>query len=399
MAEVAGTLEGIVGDAGVLEQVAAEASVWRRQFHAAPELRYEEHATSAFIAEKLRAFGFDRVETGIGKTGVVGVLAGRRAGPGRNVGLRADMDALPIHEANDVAHKSRHTGIMHACGHDGHSATLLAAARYLSVDRDFAGTAVFIFQPAEEGGAGGKAMIEDGLFERFDVDEVYGLHNMPNLALGKFSTTVGPVTSASDRFTIDIEGRGSHASRPQEGVDTVIVGTQIVNALQTIVSRNVHPHESAVVSITMFHAGETDNVIPQKAQLRGTVRTFNPDIQDMVEARMKDVVAGIAGTFGATAKLHYLRDYPVTLNHPENTAHAVRIARSLVGPDRVVDNMKPVMGGEDFSFMLQKKPGAFVFFGNGPSFGLHTPQYDFNDKAISHGAAFWIRLVQDRTVL
>ncbi|MFJ1299146.1 amidohydrolase [Pseudomonadota bacterium AL_CKDN230030165-1A_HGKHYDSX7] len=210
---------------------------------------------------------------------------------------------------------------------------------------------------------------------------------------------VGPVTSASDRFTIEIEGRGSHASRPQEGVDTLIVGTQIVNALQTIVSRNVHPHESAVVSVTMFHAGETDNVIPQRAQLRGTVRTFNPKIQDLVQTRMAQVIEGIASTYGATARLDYLRDYPVTLNHPEQTAHAVRIARALVGHDQVEPAMKPVMGGEDFSFMLQEKPGAFLFFGNGPSSGLHTPQYDFNDQAIGHGAAFWVRLVQDRTAL
>lgn len=384
---------------GSLEQAIAEAGVWRRRFHACPELRYEEHETAAFIAEKLREFGFDRVETGIGKTGVVGLLKGRRPGPGRHVGLRADMDALPIREANQVEHRSRNEGVMHACGHDGHSATLLAAARHLSVQRDFAGSAVFVFQPAEEGGAGGKAMIEDGLFTRFEVDEVYGLHNMPHLALGRFSTTVGAVTSASDRFTIDIEGRGSHASRPQEGVDTLLVGTQIVNALQTIVARNVHPHESAVVSVTMFHAGETDNVIPQKAQLRGTVRTFNGKIQDLVETRMNQVVQGIASTYGASAKVHYLRDYPVTLNHPEQTAHAVRIARELAGHDQVEAAMKPVMGGEDFSFMLQEKPGAFLFFGNGPSSGLHTPQYDFNDQAISHGAAFWVRLVQDRTAL
>ena len=382
-----------------LEQAIAEAGVWRRRFHACPELRYEEHETAAFIADKLREFGFDRVETGIGKTGVVGLLRGARPGPGRHVGLRADMDALPIREVNEVEHKSRNVGVMHACGHDGHSATLLAAARHLSVARDFAGSAVFIFQPAEEGGAGGKAMIDDGLFTRFDVDEVYGLHNMPHLALGRFSTTVGPVTSASDRFTIEIEGRGSHASRPQEGVDTLIVGTQIVNALQTIVSRNVHPHESAVVSVTMFHAGETDNVIPQRAQLRGTVRTFNPKIQDLVQSRMAQVIEGIASTYGATARLDYLRDYPVTLNHPDQTAHAVRIARELVGHDQVEAAMKPVMGGEDFSFMLQEKPGAFLFFGNGPSSGLHTPQYDFNDQAIGHGAAFWVRLVQDRTAL
>ncbi|QEI07878.1 amidohydrolase [Pigmentiphaga aceris] len=380
-----------------LDDAVTEAGVWRRHFHATPELRYEEHATAAFIADKLRAFGFDRVETGIGKTGVVGLLKGKRSGPGRNVGLRADMDALPILEANEVAHKSTNIGVMHACGHDGHSASLLAAARYLSVSRDFAGSAVFIFQPAEEGGAGGKAMIEDGLFDRFEVDEVYGLHNMPNLALGKFSTTVGPVTSASDRFAIEIEGRGSHASRPQEGIDTVIVGTQIVNALQTIVSRNVHPHESAVVSVTMFQAGQTDNVIPQTALLRGTVRTFNPAVQDLVERRLKEVVTGVAGLFGAQATVTYLRDYPVTFNHAESTAHAVRIAQGLVGAASVEAAMKPVMGGEDFSFMLQKKPGAFVFFGNGPSSGLHTPTYDFNDQAIASAAAFWVRLVQDRT--
>lgn len=382
-----------------LSDIAIKAGEWRRHLHSQPELRYEEEQTAAFVAEKLRSFGFDRVEDGIGKTGVVGVIKGNKAGPGRNIGLRADMDALPILEKNEFDHKSRNDGIMHACGHDGHSASLLAAAQYLAENRDFAGSAVFIFQPAEEGGAGAKAMIDDGLFQRFDVDEVYGMHNLPNLALGSFSTAVGPVTSNADRFAIHVEGRGSHASRPQEGVDTVVVAVHIINALQTIVSRNVHPHESAVLSVTMVHAGETDNVIPQKAVLRGTVRTFKSDIQDLVERRLRETVQGVAAMHGGTATVEYLRDYPVTLNHPEQTQCAVEIAQGLVGKDNVEAAMKPVMGGEDFSFMLQEKPGAFVFFGNGPSAGLHTPHYDFNDHAIEHAAAFWIRMIQQRSVL
>lgn len=383
-----------------LEQIALEAAAWRQKIHAQPELRYEEHATAAFVAEKLAEFGLDRIETGIGGTGVVGLLTGRRTGPGRHIGLRADMDALPILEANkELPYVSTKPGVMHACGHDGHTASLLAAARFLAQERDFAGSVVFIFQPAEEGGAGGKAMIEDGLFERFTVDEVYGQHNLPNLALGRFSTTVGPVTSNSDRFSIVVEGRGSHASRPQEGIDTVLVGTQIVNALQTIVARNVHPHESAVVSVTVFQAGDTDNVIPQTALLRGTVRTFKPEIQDLVERRLKEVVTGTAALHGATATITYNRDYPVSINDPQATAHAVRIASELVGSENVEGAMKPVMGGEDFSFMLQKKPGAFVFFGNGPSAGLHNPHYNFNDSAIPHAAGFWVRLVQQRTTI
>lgn len=383
-----------------LEQIALEAAAWRQKIHAQPELRYEEHATAAFVAEKLVAFGLDRIETGIGGTGVVGLLKGRRPEPGRHIGLRADMDALPILEANTaLPYVSTTPGVMHACGHDGHTASLLAAARFLSQERDFAGSVVFIFQPAEEGGAGGKAMIEDGLFTRFTVDEVYGQHNLPNLALGRFSTTVGPVTSNSDRFTIALEGRGSHASRPQEGVDTVLVGTQIVNALQTIVARNVHPHESAVVSVTVFQAGDTDNVIPQTALLRGTVRTFKPEVQDLVERRLKEVVTGTAALHGATATITYTRDYPVSINDPQATAHAVRIASELVGRENVEGAMKPVMGGEDFSFMLQQKPGAFVFFGNGPSAGLHNPHYNFNDSAIPHAAGFWVRLVQQRTAI
>lgn len=385
--------------ASSLDDTLAQAGEWRRHIHSRPELRYEEVSTAAFIVEKLKSFGFDRVESGIGKTGVVGLLKGRRSGPGRHVGLRADMDALPIVEANEFPHKSQNHGVMHACGHDGHSATLLAAAHHLAQNRDFAGSAVFIFQPAEEGGAGGKAMIEDGLFKRFEVDEVYGLHNLPNLALGHFSTTVGPVTSNADRFAIEIEGRGSHASRPQEGVDTVIVATHIIMALQTIVSRNVHPHESAVLSVTMIQAGEADNVIPQKALLRGTVRTFKSDVQDLVERRLNETVAGVALVHGAQAKVTYTRDYPVTLNHPEQTAYAIKIAQDIAGMDKVEPAMKPVMGGEDFSFLLQEKPGAFLFFGNGATSGLHTPKYDFSDAAIATGAAFWIKLVQKRTAL
>jgi len=373
----------------------SDITAWRHDIHAHPELLYDVNRTAGIVADKLRSFGCDEVVTGIGRTGVVGVIHGNRAGEGgRVIGLRADMDALPIQEANDIPYKSTVPGKMHACGHDGHTAMLLGAARYLAETRNFAGTAVVIFQPAEEGGAGGKAMVQDGLMERFRVEEVYGMHNYPGLPVGQFALRAGPLMAAADRITIDIEGRGGHAARPHVSIDTVLVGAQIINAIQSIVSRNVDPLEAAVVSICVFQAGTTDNVIPQTAQLRGTARSLTPKVRDLLEERLREVVTGTAQLYGATAKLTYRRDYPVTRNHERQTAFAASVAAQVAGRERVDDQVAPVMGAEDFSFMLEARPGAFIFVGNGASAGLHHPAYDFNDETIPFGTSYWVKLVE-----
>ena len=370
-------------------------TAWRHDIHAHPELLYDVNRTAGIVADKLRSFGCDEVVTGIGRTGVVGVIHGNRAGEGgRVIGLRADMDALPIQEANDIPYKSTVPGKMHACGHDGHTAMLLGAARYLAETRNFNGTAVVIFQPAEEGGAGGKAMVQDGLMERFRVEEVYGMHNYPGLPVGEFALRAGPLMAAADRITIDIEGRGGHAARPHVSIDTVLVGAQIINAIQSIVSRNVDPLEAAVVSICVFQAGTTDNVIPQTAQLRGTARSLTPKVRDLLEGRLQQVVTGTAQLYGATAKLTYRRDYPITRNHDRQAAFAASVATQVAGRERVDDQVAPVMGAEDFSFMLEARPGAFIFVGNGASAGLHHPAYDFNDETIPFGTSYWVKLVE-----
>jgi hippurate hydrolase len=371
-------------------------TAWRRDLHAHPELLYDVHRTAETVAGKLKDFGCDEVVTGIGRTGVVGVIRGSRAGGEANkvIGLRADMDALPIEEATDKPYKSTVPGKMHACGHDGHTAMLLGAARYLAETRNFAGTAVVIFQPAEEGGAGGKAMINDGLMDRFGIEEVYGMHNYPGLPVGQFALRAGPLMAAADRLTIEIEGRGGHAARPHLSVDTVLVGAQIINQIQSIVARNVDPLHSAVISICMFEAGSTDNVIPQTALLRGTARSFDPQVQNLLERRLTDVVEGTARLYGATAKLTYKRDYPVTRNHERQAAFAATVAADVVGRERVDTDVAPVMGAEDFSFMLNARPGAFIFVGNGDSAGLHHPAYDFNDEAIPVGTSYWVKLVE-----
>ena len=372
-----------------------EITAWRRDLHAHPELLYDVHRTAGAVAEKLKSFGCDEVVTGIGRTGVVGVIHGSRAGEGaRVIGLRADMDALPIEEATDVPYKSTVPGKMHACGHDGHTAMLLGAARYLTETRNFSGTTIVIFQPAEEGGAGGKAMVEDGLMERFRIEEVYGMHNYPGLAVGEFALRPGPLMAAADRITIEIEGRGGHAARPHASIDTVLVGAQIINAVQSIVSRNVDPLEAAVISICVFQAGSTDNVIPQTALLRGTARSLTPKVRDQLETRLHDVVTGTARLHGASAKLTYRRDYPITRNHERQAAFAASVAKEVAGGERVNDQVAPVMGAEDFSFMLEARPGAFIFVGNGMSAGLHHPAYDFNDEAIPFGTSYWVKLVE-----
>jgi amidohydrolase len=383
----------------IVNRIAAlhsEITEWRRDIHAHPELLYDVHRTAATVADKLKAFGCDEVVTGLGRTGVVGVIRGRRADAeaGKVIGLRADMDALPIEEANDVPYKSTVPGKMHACGHDGHTSMLLGAAKYLAETRNFAGTAVMIFQPAEEGGAGGKAMVDDGLMDRFGIQEVYGMHNYPGIPLGQFAIRPGPLMASADRIMIDIEGVGGHAARPHFAVDTVLVGAQIINQLQSIVSRNVDPLESAVVSICMFQAGSTDNVIPQTAHLRGTARSLNPTVRDLLERRLHEVVEGTARLYGATAKLSYRRDYPVTRNHPRQVEFAASVASEVVGRERVDDAVAPVMGAEDFSFMLEARPGAFIFVGNGDSANLHHPKYDFNDEVIPVGTSYWVRLVE-----
>ena len=367
---------------------------WRRDIHRHPEILYEVHRTSAAVADKLRSFGIDEVATGIGRTGVVGVIKGRKSASGKVIGLRADMDALPLTEKTGKDYASTAPGKMHACGHDGHTAMLLGAARYLAETRNFDGTAVVIFQPAEEGGGGGKAMVEDGMMDRWNIQEVYGMHNMPGLAVGRFATRPGPLMASTDEFTIRVEGVGGHAAKPHTTVDPIVVGTAIVQALQTIVSRTVDPIESAVVSVTKFHAGEAHNIIAETAEVAGTVRTLKPEIRDLVEARLATVVASIAAAHGATATLHYDRNYPVTRNHPAETAFAAGVASAVVGEANVDADAPPVMGGEDFSYMLEARPGAFVFIGNGDTAGLHNPAYDFNDEAIPVGCSYWVRLVE-----
>lgn len=372
----------------------ADITAWRRDLHMHPELQYGVHRTAGSVADKLKAFGCDEVVTGLGRTGVVGVIRGRKSGSGKTIGLRADMDALPIEEANELPYKSTVPGKMHACGHDGHTAMLLGAARYLAETRNFSGTAVVIFQPAEEGGGGGKAMVDDGLMDRFGIEEVFGMHNYPGMPVGAFGIRPGPVMAAADALTIDIEGIGAHAARPHLGVDTVLVGAQIINALQSVVSRNVDPLKSAVVSICMFRAGNTDNVIPQTVQLRGTARSLAPEVRDMLEKRLPVVVESTAAAYGAKARLTYKRGYPVLVNHEKQTEFAASVAGQIAGQDKVDTALPPMMGAEDFSFMLNTRPGAFIWIGNGSSAGLHHPSYNFNDEAIPFGTSYWVKLVE-----
>jgi amidohydrolase len=374
--------------------LANEIAEWRHDLHAHPELMFDVTRTAGTVAEKLREFGCDEVVTGLGRTGVVGVIRGRKGNSDKAIGLRADMDALPIEEATGLPYKSTVPGKMHACGHDGHTAMLLGAARYLAETRNFAGNAVVIFQPAEEGGGGGKVMVDDGLMERFKIGEVYGMHNFPGLPVGQFALRSGPIMAAADHLSIDIEGKGGHAARPHLSVDTVLVGAQIINNIQSIVSRNVDPLESAVISICMFHAGNTDNVIPQTAQLRGTARTLSADVRDLLEKRLHEVVEGTAKVYGATATLKYRRGYPVVVNHAAQTDFAAKVAGEVAGKDKVDTDVAPVMGAEDFAFMLNARPGAFIFVGNGDSAGLHHPAYNFNDEAIPFGTSYWVKLVE-----
>ncbi len=369
---------------------------WRRHLHAHPELMYDVHGTAAFVAERLREFGCDEVATGLGRTGVVGVIKGQKAATGevRVIGLRADMDALPIEEATNLPYASKTPGKMHACGHDGHTAMLLGAARYLAETRNFAGDAVVIFQPAEEGGAGADAMIKDGLMDRFRIDQVYGMHNGPGLPVGSFAMRPGPIMAATDAIDIRIEGVGGHAARPHKCIDSVLVGAQLISALQSIVSRSVDPLEAAVISVCEFHAGNARNVIPQTAELKGTIRTLTPEVRDLIQQRVREVVAGIAQLTGAKIDLVYERGYPVVVNHAAQTDIARQVASEVAGESNV-HTVPPMMGAEDFAYMLEARPGAFIFCGNGDSAGLHHPAYNFNDDAIVFGTSYWIKLVEN----
>jgi amidohydrolase len=376
-----------------LADFADEITAWRRDMHAHPELLFEVHRTAGLVADRLRQFGCDEVATGIGRTGVVGVIRGRSAGS-RTIGLRADMDALPIEEQTGAPYKSQTPGLMHACGHDGHTAMLLGAAKYLAETRNFDGTVVVIFQPAEEGGGGGNEMVKDGMLERFGIQEVYGMHNWPGMPVGHFAIRRGPIMAAADRFEITIEGRGGHAAHPHKNVDSLLVGAQVVTALQTIVARNADPLDAAVISVCSFKAGDAFNVIPHFANLLGTVRTLTPDMRDLCEERLKAVTQNIAAAFGATATVNYMRGYPVTFNHDEQTDFMGKVA-AQVGFS-VDTTVLPQMGAEDFSYMLNQRPGAYIFMGNGDSAECHHPAYDFNDEAIPYGASLWAKIVEER---
>lgn len=377
--------------------LSSEVTTWRRDFHSHPEVLYDVARTAGIVAEKLRNFGCDEVVTGIGRTGVCGVIHGRTGGNGRVIGLRADMDALPIHEETNLPYGSKTPGKMHACGHDGHTAMLLGAAKHLCATREFDGTIVVIFQPAEEGGAGGKAMVDDGMMDRFSIQEVYGMHNLPGLAPGQFSLRPGPLMAATAQFKITVEGRGAHAAKPDEGIDPILTAAQMVTALQSIASRTVDPIKAVVVSVTMFHAGDAQNVIPQRAILQGTMRTLDADVREAAEARFKSIVEHTAKSFGAEAQLEFVRGYPATVNHLKETMFAADIARGIAGADGVDDDALPTMGGEDFSYMLEARPGAFIFIGNGESAGLHHPAYDFNDAIIPTGIQYWANIAKHAT--
>lgn len=370
-----------------------EITGWRRTLHQNPELNYDVFQTAEFVAGKLKEFGCDEVVPGIGRTGVVGVIRGN-LGAGSTVGLRADMDALPITEATGKSYASSVPGKMHACGHDGHTAMLLGAAKYLAETRNFAGSVAVIFQPAEEGGAGGLAMVQDGMMDRFGITQVFGMHNMPSLPIGQFAIRPGPIMAATAEFTIVVKGKGGHAAMPHMSIDPIVIGSQIVGALQTIAARSTDPVDSVVVSVTRFNGGSAYNVIPETVELAGTVRTLKKEVAASARERIHAICAGIGAAMGAVVEVDYDSNYPVTFNHLEETAFAADIAETIAGKGQVHREIQPLMGGEDFSYMLEERPGAFIFIGNGDSANLHHPAYDFNDEAIAHGVSYWVRLAE-----
>ena len=371
----------------------AELTDWRRHIHAHPELAFEETQTAAFVAEKLRSFGIDVVE-GIAGTGVVGTL--QRGGGNRSIGLRADLDALPIVEANDFEHRSTQPGVMHACGHDGHTTMLLGAAAYLAASDTFSGTVHFIFQPAEENEGGARAMVEAGLFEQFPMEAVYGMHNIPGIPVGEFAVKPGPMMAAFDIFDITVRGRGGHAAIPQQTVHPVLIGTKTVEALQTLVAREINPQEPAVLSVTQFHGGDAYNVIPDQVSISGCTRCFSTRVQAQFEQSIERVACGIASGFGAEIEFSYERRYPPTVNSPTETESAAEAAIAVSGATAVNRAPKPSMGSEDFAYMLQEKPGCYIWIGNGDGEGscmIHNPGYDFNDEILPIGASYWSALV------
>ena len=373
-----------------------EVTAWRRDLHEHPELLFDTHRTSALVADKLREFGCDEVATGIGRTGVVGVIKGRMDTKGRVVGLRADMDALPIFEATGLPYASKTSGKMHACGHDGHTAMLLGAAKYLAEARNFDGTVIVIFQPAEEGGGGGREMVNDGMMERFNIQEVYGMHNMPGLPLGQFAIRPGAFFAAADQFVIDVQGLGGHAAKPHEAIDTTLIASHIVVALQMVASRIVDPVKAVVVSVTSFVTeSQAHNVIPEHVKLKGTVRTLDADVRDLAEKRVISIAEATAAAFGATAKVTYMRGYPVMVNAERETEFAAEAARKVSG--QFVDTNSPtIMGGEDFAYMLNARPGAYILIGNGDTAMVHHPKYNFDDNAIPAGASWWAEIAESR---
>ena len=393
----------------VIDSIATQAAsiaVIRRDIHAHPELCFEEMRTADLVAKKLTEWGIP-VERGLAGTGVVGII--KSGTSTRAIGLRADMDALPMQEFNTFEHASRHDGKMHACGHDGHTAMLLAAAQHFAKERHFDGTVYLIFQPAEEGGGGAREMIKDGLFKQFPMEAVYGMHNWPGLPVGGFALSSGPVMASSNEFHITIHGKGAHAALPHNGIDPVPVACQMVQAFQTIITRNKKPVDAGVISVTMIHTGEATNVVPDSCEIQGTVRTFTYEVLDLIERRMQEIAQHTAAAFGATVDFKFKRNYPPTVNHPAETAFARRVLQDIVGPEGVL-NQEPTMGAEDFAYMLQEKPGCYLFIGNGDGAHrgsyeggghdagpctLHNPHYDFNDDLIPLGATFWVRLVED----
>lgn len=367
-------------------------TAWRRHLHTIPELMFECHQTAAFVVERLRDFGITEIHEGIATTGIVAIIEGQGDGP--TIGLRADMDALPMQEETGLDYASTIDGMMHACGHDGHTTMLLGAARYLAETRNFKGRAALIFQPAEESGGGGEVMVNEGILERFDIKEVYALHNAPGTPVGHFYTTPGPIMAAADDFDIHITGKGGHGAMPHETVDPVVAAVSIAQAIQTIVSRNNYSQDNLVISVTQIHTGSADNIIPEKAYVNGTVRTFDGAVQGMVIARLEAIVAGAALSFGVEVELVYNVGYPATINDPERTIFAADVAREIAGDNGVIDDNGPEMGAEDFAYLLEKRPGSYLFVGNGDTAGLHHPEYNFDDETAAAGASFFARLIE-----
>ncbi len=370
-----------------------EVAAWRRQIHQNPELMFDLFKTSALVEEKLKSFGTDEVVPGIAKTGVVGIIKGN-LGDGPTIGLRADMDALPINEITGKEWASQTPDKMHACGHDGHTAMLLGAAKYLAETRNFAGSVAVIFQPAEEGGGGGNVMVQEGMMERFGIEKVFGMHNMPGLPVGEFATRFGPIMAATAEFTITIKGRGGHAAMPHRSIDPIVIGSQIVSAMQSIVSRTANPVDSLVVSVTKFIAGSAYNVIPEEALIAGTCRYLLKEVGEQAIERVTEIANSVAAAHGAVADVKIDWNYPVTVNNEDETIFAAEVAQEIAGEGKIERNTPPVLGGEDFSYMLEARPGSFIFIGNGDTAGLHHPEYDFNDEIIPHGISYWVKLTE-----